>query len=172
MLLSLIVLGCQKSQNPLAVTSSEQNGSRSLEKKGSVVQSVTGSGHFTTDQADFRTFSFTARRYADGSVNGQWERIRRTTGNAERKSHGKVTCFTIIGTQAWLGGYATSGIYVPGEVGWRVVDNGEGKNAPTDQISLQYVDAPEGFAADYCATTPEAPAPLHDIESGNIQIHE
>ncbi len=137
-----------------------------------VVQFVTGSGHVTTDDGDFRTFSFSARRYPDGSVKGEWVRIRRTSGNAEAKSHGKVTCFTIVGNQAWLGGYATTGFFTTppdNEVAWRVVDNGEGRNSPPDQISLQFVSSPEGFADEYCATTPNIPM-LNNVEAGNVQI--
>ena len=70
-----------------------------------------------------------------------------------------VTCFTIVGNQAFLGGAATSGSFNSppnNETAWRVVDNGQGANAPADQISLEFVGAPPGFAANYCATTPAA----------------
>ena len=144
-----------------------------LGDKGPVVQSVTGSGSFVAPEGDWRTFSFTARKYADGSVDGQWQRIRRQPGNAkESKSHGIITCFTIDGNKAWLGGYATSGLWSTppdNETGWRVVDNGQGKNAPPDQMSLEYVGASEGFADYYCSETPDDPD-LYDIESGNIQV--
>jgi hypothetical protein len=143
---------------------------------GRVVQSVTGSGSFTVVQqtGDWRTFAFTARRHADGTVAGQWERIRRGDGNAaDSKSHGVVTCFTIVANQAWLGGYATSGLFTePPNNGaiWRVVDNGQGATALADQISLQFVAPPPADVANYCATTPTSPA-LNDIEAGNIQVN-
>ncbi len=144
--------------------------------KGRVVQSVTGSGSFAvvTQQGDWRTFAFTARRHADGSVAGQWERIRRQPGNASgTKSHGIVTCFTIIGNQAFLGGFATSGLFSTppnNESAFRVVDNGQGANAPAaDQMSLEWVNAPPGFAAGYCADMPTDLA-LNDIQAGNIQV--
>lgn len=141
-----------------------------------VDQSATGSGSFTvvTQQGDWRTFSFTARRRADGSVAGQWERIRRQDGNAaDSKSHGVVTCFTIIDNQAWIGGFATSGLFsTPPNNGsaFRVVDNGQGANAPADQMSLEFVGTSPAFAANYCATTPAIPA-LNDLEAGNIQVN-
>ncbi len=176
---ALLFSACEKSMAPVEPLDSKQLASGpgaaigSL-GKGPVVQSVSGSGSFIVPGPnDRRTFSFTARRYADGSVEGDWERIRRGPGNAkETKSHGKVLCFTIVGNQAWIGGFATSGLFsTPGENegGWRVVDNGEGKNALPDQMSLEFVGAATGFAEDYCANTPAAPA-LFTLEAGNIQI--
>jgi hypothetical protein len=98
------------------------------------VESVTGSGSrtVTEQEGDWRTFSFTARRHADGTVEGQWERIRRRSGSAaDEKSRGVVTCFTIVDDQVWLGGYATKGLYSEpprSGVAWRVKDNGQGGN--------------------------------------------
>jgi hypothetical protein len=147
-----------------------------------LVESVTGSGsRAAVEQAgDWRTFSFTAYRYADGTVKGQWERIRRQDGNAaDSKSHGVVTCFTIVGDEAWLGGYATTGLGSDppdNGVAWRVRDNGQGKNAGPDQISLQWTYARPNYPAWYCANTPDDPGQpdhflaLNEIEAGDIKI--
>jgi len=133
-----------------------------------VVQSVTGSGEIDDPiSGEWRTFAFTAREYADGTVEGEYERYNRRPGLGP--SHGNVTCFTIIGNQAWLGGFEEFGDRVGGDVAWRVVDNGEGKNAPPDQISLQSVQLPPGAAASYCARKPNGP-PLFDVVAGNIQV--
>ena len=94
-------------------------------------------------------------------------------GNAaDSKSHGVVTCLTIKEDQAWIGGYATSGLKSepPNRVAWRVVDNGRRPSENPDQISAQYWGAGRSFPAWYCGTTPEDPD-LHDIEAGNILIH-
>ena len=143
-------------------------GHGSLKEKSPVVESVTGSGSFTTGA--WRTFSFTARRYADGSVDGEWERINH--GNErESKSHGKVVCLTIIGNEAWIGTIATSGAFSdPGfnEGGVRVIDNGQGANSPPDKMSLQRINRETGFAEWFCAATPETE--LYVLEAGNIQI--
>ena len=167
-LLVLFLFGCQEqfSTDPVEENSSKLN----LNKR--VLENVTGSGHFTTAAGDLRTFSFTARKYADGSFSGRWVRVNHLDENGH--SQGVVTCFTIVGDQVWLGGYATQGLFSDppnNEVAWRVVDNGQGNNNPPDQISLQFVNAGPGFADNYCATTPESPTPLHDVEAGNIQIH-
>ena len=139
--------------------------------KGKVGQSVTGSGSFLF-AGNNRTFSFTARIHAGGSIDGQWERVNHIGNAAQTKSHGTVTCFTIIGNQAWIGGFATSGVFSNppnNEVAWRVVDNGQGHNALADQISLQFVGLAPGSAAGYCGAAPAIPA-LNNVESGNIQV--
>jgi len=138
---------------------------------GRVVSSVTGSGHFTTG-GEYRTFSFTAHLHADGSVSGQWQGKNRSLGWLW---HGEVTCLSIDGNQAWIGGVttiATSGTpEVGGETGFRVVDNGQGRNSIPDQISLQFVNGGPGFAQSYCGDKPLSPD-LADVEGGNIQIRE
>jgi len=163
--LILIFIGCE--ENTVNPDVNDNNNLR-LEK---VVEKVTGSGHFTTADGDLRTFSFTARKNEVG-VDGRWVRVRRVDG-VNVHSQGVVTCFTIIGDQAWLGGYATQGLLSEppnNEVAWRVVDNGQGNNSPPDRISMQFVGAGPGFAESYCSATPDAP-PLNDIEEGNIKIH-
>jgi hypothetical protein len=155
-------------EGKLRITRTRVNG------RGRVVESVTGSGSFTVvgQDGDWRTFAFIARRYADGTVDGQWQRVRRVDGNAaETHSEGVVTCFTIVGNRAWLGGYATSGIYSdpPNGVAWRVEDNGQGKADDADRISLQNVARAEGYPASYCARAPGGPV-WNEVEAGNITI--
>jgi hypothetical protein len=146
---------------------------RTLVQRGSVEESVTGSGSMTAAAGDWRTFSFTAQRYANGIVAGQWQLVRRQVGNAaDSKSHGVVSCFSIVGNQAWVGGYATSGMNSAptNGVAWRVADNGEGKKAPSpDQISAQYYSPDFSFPAAVCGHAPNLT--LYAIEAGNIQIH-
>ncbi|MFC1661666.1 hypothetical protein ACFL3S_09480, partial [Gemmatimonadota bacterium] len=97
----------------------------------------------------------------------------RVDGNAaETKSHGVVTCMTIAGNEAWLGGYATSGLYAAPPynwVRWHVKDNGQGKQDPPDQISLQTVGSSWGNTMNHCANTPVTA--LYDIEAGNIKVN-
>lgn len=107
---------------------------------GPVVQSVTGMGLYTDGDAK-RTFSFSARRYADGSVKGEWEgKIR--SGDPALRGHGDVTCFQIVGNRAWIGGIIERFPSRPERVGceavWLVVDNGQGADAPPDQISRTF----------------------------------
>jgi hypothetical protein len=129
-----------------------------------LVASVTGHANLT-HEGELRTFSFTARQYADGTIKGEWQRFTRSTNS---KAHGDVTCLTVVGNEAWIGGITERTTTVGGEVGWRVVDNGEG-SAP-DQMSLQFAGGGEGSADAYCAAGPAWP-PLSDIEGGDIQVN-
>jgi hypothetical protein len=138
-----------------------------------VGQSVTGSGSFIFGAFN-RTFSFTARIHADGSVDGQWQRVTHNGLPGQSRSHGKITCLTIIGNQAWLGGFktlSTSGGVEPPNNGviWRVIDNGQGRNAPADQMSGQGVNRPPENVASYCAAAPTGDI-LFDLAAGNIQV--
>lgn len=127
---------------------------------GGVAQSATGS--WTIEGV--RTFAFTARQYADGSVAGVWERVNQGI----RENNGTVLCMRMIGNEAWIGTLTRTGPQAGTEGGFRVADNGEGVNAAPDQMSLQAVNRPPGFAARYCAT-----APAHSLRTvgvGQIQI--
>ena len=138
---------------------------------GPVVQSVTGFGLFT-QVGEPTTFSFTARRHADGSVKGEWERQNRC---GDFRAHGDVTCFTIVGDQAWISGIIELFPSDPGRVGseaiWRVVDNGQGANADPDQISRTRNPADFGASAlDFCDGTPVGFPGVRDLEAGNISV--
>ena len=79
-------------------------------RRGRVIESVTGGGNFTDFRGDFRTFTVSAKKFADGSVIGQWERVNHLGGGErEFKSHGVVTCFSNIGSSVLMGGFVTSG---------------------------------------------------------------
>lgn len=136
-------------------------------KVARVIESVTGSGHFTDVRGDaqLRTFSFNAVKRADGTVTGEWQRLNRSL---DAKAHGDVTCFTIAGNQAWLGGVVERTTTVPGGVFWTVVDNGEGANSPPDQISLQLVGRSQEDVDLFCDI--QLPRPVVDIEAGNIKV--
>jgi hypothetical protein len=131
---------------------------------GGVAQSATGSWA----REGVRTFAVTARRYADGTVAGQWERVQQGI----RRIHGEVLCMTIIGNEAWIGTrttVASDPARVGTEGGFRMVDNGEGANAAPDQMTLQAVNRGPGFADFYCAATPPNQL-LRTVGAGQVQI--
>ena len=148
-------------------------GAQILSNGARVQESITGSGNFTDGFGDFRTFAFQAHKFSDGTVRGQWTRINHT--DDFDPNHGIITCFSIIGNQVLVGGFANTGVFSTppnNEMAFHFVDNGQGKNSPPDQISLQFVGAVPGFAQDYCdggifSFTP----PLNDVEAGNLKIH-
>jgi hypothetical protein len=144
--------------------------------------SVTGSGHEVWapefgGNAYIRIFTDVAHRYEDGTVDGHWERV--PTGpwlGDAYPARGVVTCMRIEGNQAWLGGYATSGVGSENppynEVGWFVIDNGQGAKAEPDIMSRQWIYGEPGFAENFCATgLPPAPVPPSHILHGNIQVN-
>ncbi len=113
-----------------------------------------------------RTFAFTARRYADGTVAGAWERVNQAL---DARHNGSVVCMTTIGNQVWVGTYTKTGPQAGTYGGFRAVDNGEGANAGADGLSLQFVNWPEETAYLYCDITPDTPA-LQDVGAGQVQV--
>ena len=143
-------------------------------ERGSVVKSVSGIASNTRGTSS-RTFSFVAWKYEDGSVQGQFQWHFADSPNM---GAGTVTCLTVEGDQAWIGGIITDHArypeYIGLEGGFRVVDNGVGESAEADLISLvvplPYPDIPDvPDAQTYCNGKTEFPA-LEEVESGDIQI--
>ncbi len=114
---------------------------------------VAGSGNMWIDGVS-RTFAFNARVGADGAASGQFELHAR---QADARIHGEITCATIWGRSAWLGGrITTEGDFYGQDAIFRVVDFGEGVKGQQDLISLLGPRDP-GFADFFCATTPFTP---------------
>lgn len=164
---AVVFAGCDSAVEPTAATAPSLS-----QGSGPVVQSATGAGHFTVG-GELRTFSFTALKHADGTVQGEYELFSRLTG---ARIHGDVTCLSVVGNRAWIGGRQEhsqdDALFPPGlENGFRVADNGEGANDPPDEMSLMFVNATPGFAQNYCNARFLAP-PLNPIEAGNIQVRD
>jgi len=104
-------------------------------------------------------------------------------GEQAQVLHGSITCFTVKGDTAWVGGHRSD--YEPTDMAWQVVDKGEGQSDP-DEVGL-FIEAAlfgyePGFAQDFCDNTPrvldfglpfgELPLSilLTPIRGGNIQI--
>jgi hypothetical protein len=130
-----------------------------------VVQAAQGSAHI--EQAgELRTFTFSARRLADGSVTGQFEIIAR---QVDRVTHGTVTCMTVLGNSAWIGvriDRDNSGVSEGAEGRFRVVDLGSGQT--DDLVSLLAFSFAPGFAQAHCNNIPPNP-PLNSAQ-GEIVI--
>lgn len=133
-----------------------------------VSAAATGSGGFVQANGELRKFTFAATTLRDGRVGGQFQLV---AGNADLVAHGTVTCMTVIGNQAWVGGTLDrNSIGAPFTHGWfRAVDNSA--TGDPDQISLLVVaNNPSGaLAAAFCETTPGAPA-LITVTHGSITI--
>jgi hypothetical protein len=131
--------------------------------------SASGAGHFTNPaNGVFVRDEFAARSEADGSVNGEYQRI---AGAAI--IHGAVTCLVVVGNEARIGGTIDRAAFTPVGIGseflFRVVDNGEG-GAVADQFSRVGFNQPAGAAAEFCATGIEpVPLPLNE-RKGDVKV--
>jgi hypothetical protein len=134
---------------------------------GPVTETAFGTA-YTPGPEDFsgfmRTFSFSAIA-KDGTVEGQFQyRILGT----EHWGQGEVTCMTIVGNTAFIGG-----VYIrasnPNSIGKQKVfvvkDNGAGPNAEPDKITYIY----NGNAQAFCANPPDW-EPMVDVEKGAIVV--
>ena len=84
--------------------------------------------------------AFNAKKYADGSVSGQFEYHQVVEGESFN-FHVDVTCMNVYdGNRAKIGGEIRNSndpTLPPGTFAWfQVFDNGEGASAPPDQSSL------------------------------------
>jgi hypothetical protein len=133
---------------------------------GGVIESARGGGHWQAGTG-LRTFAFTAKTRADGTVQGQYQVNNRDVSGS--REHGEVTCLAVDGDEAWIGGVITHSSD-PTRLGIRrvfqVIDRGEGSGDPPDQASILIMV----LAADACQTRPFlAPRPL---EGGNVQVRD
>ncbi len=132
-----------------------------------VVESARGGGHWHVTPTALRTFAFTAKTRADGTVQGQYQVNNRDVAGS--KEHGTVICLHVDGDQAWIGGVITHSS-VPGREGIRrvfqVVDRGEGSGDRPDQASnlLMVLTTAECHTRPYLAP--------QDLEGGNIQVRD
>ncbi len=135
--------------------------------------SANGSAHlvvhdvFGLQTLELQTFSFTAR--PDG---GQFE-YREVDDGVPFTAHGTVTCLTVIGKDAWIGGVIADSndpTYVGVGAWWHVTDNGEGSKAPRDITTFMGAGT-LGQTQDFCATHPAYKHPF-PIDRGNIQVRD
>ena len=121
-----------------------------------------------------KSFSLSAREYADGSVSGQWtDRFSGGLGGF----HAVIDCLVVEGNTAWVSGVATKGYYRNPEteevlnlaglaVGTMVRDNGNSANDPDDQISYSVFELDEPFAV--CTEKPDYP--LFDVLQAQVKV--
>jgi hypothetical protein len=132
-----------------------------------VIESARGGGHWHVASGALRTFAFTAKTRADGTVQGQYQINNRDVSGS--REHGTVTCLEVDGDEAWIGGVITHSS-LPDREGtprvFQVVDRGEGSGDPPDQASMLLPTLTTGE----CHLRPDlAPQPL---EGGNIQVRD
>ncbi len=130
-----------------------------------VVNSATGSGHITSG-GELRTFTFSARRFADGTASGYAQVINRSLDTTARI---EVDCLNVVGTTAHMSGVVTRSSNAAevqvGEVRRFVVkDNGEGSTDRPDEIST----IPRNPSGETCINS--TLVPTRAVEHGNVQV--
>jgi hypothetical protein len=142
-----------------------------------VVARLTGAGHHVRvlgGVEDLTTFSFSAIRRADGTTTGQYQYNFRAAGFSV---HGPVTCLSIRGNEAWVGGTvgridspdAEDQALVGVDMWWRVQD-GAGIDGGDLSSGVGFAFAGSAItAASWCADQP-ALLPVRPVAHGNLTI--
>lgn len=144
-----------------------------------VIASASGGAHLTVFPnaprgLGLRNFTFTARAYAGGAADGEFQLVAGGT-----ILHGDVTCLAVENDRARIGGIVTDAKFslsfqAGDEIAWEAVDSGEGVDASDETSNLRaFAGAPAGSAGAFCAdgTLPDPDAfSLTPIELGNVQV--
>jgi hypothetical protein len=138
-----------------------------------VVGSASGWYGFTGTAAgslfDVRPFWFRVRAYGDGSADGKFS-YRQVRDGVELTVEGSLSCATIRGNQAWVGG-VIEGSSRPSLIGlemwFQVQDNGG--NA-ADMSSTIGAGGP-GTGKQYCVDAPVVRFPFF-LDSGRLNVYE
>jgi len=141
---------------------------------------VTGSGDVIRDLGngpELTTFAYNAVRQGTGDVNGHFVYVFRA---AEFSMEGDVTCATVVGNVAWLGGVITTvksddpadQSFVGTDVWWRVEDNGDGGSGTPDRTTSLLLTLPGDptTAQSWCNDQPLRGV-VRSIVAGNIVVH-
>jgi len=135
-----------------------------------VVAAAPGSGHMVRPDGTFRSFSFSARKYADGTSAGE---LQLNSRSFDVVVHIKIDCLRVVGNVAHMSGRITR-VSNPdeGEVGElnrvEVRDNGEGDDAPPDQVST--IPANPGDADPTTCVDAPTNATIRPVQRGNVQV--
>lgn len=137
----------------------------------SVVASAAGSGHMVRPDGTFRSFSFAATKYADGTVTGQ---VQLNSRGFDVFVHISVDCLRVEGNTAYMSGHLTH-VSDPeqGFVGelnrWAVQDNGEGPSAPPDLVS-SIPENPNNADPKTCEDDNSDRPITRIVQRGNVQV--
>lgn len=141
-----------------------------VSKQGGVVASATGSGHYTAGD-QIRTLAFNAVKKADGSVAGSYQI---NVHVLDLWFHVDVTCLETEDNTAWIGGIISQTnrpdfIQVGSVSYFYAIDNGEGKAAPADVVSVARINDRDGADEEFCTLKPLL-LPPRPVEKGNVQV--
>jgi hypothetical protein len=125
---------------------------------------------FGLQTLELQDFGFNARLQPDGMADG-WFTYRDVEDGIPFDAKGPVTCLTVVGADAWIGGTIEHS-NDPGVVGlggwWHVRDNGEGTSDAADLTTFLGIGSVDQTQA-FCENHPAFRFPFA-IEGGNIQV--
>lgn len=138
--------------------------------------SATGGSHlvahnvFGLQTLELQDFGFNAKNKQGGQADG-WFTYRDVEDGTPFSTDGPVTCLTVIGSDAWIGGTIDKS-NDPTVVGlgawWHVTDNGEGAGAQPDITTFLGIGSLDDAQA-FCDNHPPYRHPF-EIQGGNIQV--
>jgi hypothetical protein len=115
--------------------------------------------------------AYAATKGTDGAVHGHWTYHYYEDG-VETTFAGPITCLTVLGNRAWLGGPITTSSD-PSQIGsgawWQVADNGSGTHPVTPDRTTFVGIGTLAQTQTYCDTAPE-PHFIFDVQRGGIQV--
>jgi hypothetical protein len=138
--------------------------------------SATGGSHliahnvFGLQTLELQDFGFNATIKSDGGADG-WFTYRDVEDGTSFSADGPVTCLTVIGDDAWIGGVirlSNDPTLVGLGAWWHVTDNGEGSGAPADITTFLGIGSLAQTRA-FCDDHPAYRFPFA-IDGGNIQV--
>jgi hypothetical protein len=155
--LGLMALGCDRV--PTESVSGDDISGPQFAAGGVVHRASVGSHDFTDPGVD-ANFSLVAIQHSDGSISGQYtDRFAQGGG-----FHAQVTCLSVDGNTAWIGGIIRGGDFNGQEVITEVQDNGTSTNDAPDLISFSFIGVP----AQTCLTQPALP--LFPLQGGEVKV--
>jgi hypothetical protein len=134
-----------------------------------VIASTTGSGQ-TTVAGELRTFSFTARRDADGVATGMAQVDNRAIDEMFQL---RVDCINVVGNIAIVSGVISrhTDLHAIGLTGiFAAQDSGEGWAAPPDLVTQVFFFRPGAVSCADLRPADAAPF-LVPIDDGNVQVN-
>jgi hypothetical protein len=141
---------------------------------GSAPPSATGSGHMVRPDGTFRSFSFSAREGADGTIKGQ---LQLNSRGFDVFVHINIDCLRVVGNVAYMSGRITHSSNpaegVAGELNrWAVEDNGEGEDGTPDRVTSIPANPTNDPTQTCDAEGPDniPPAPNRLVQRGNVQV--
>ena len=141
---------------------------------GSPTSSAAGSGHMVRPDGTFRSFSFAAQGYADGTVTGE---MHLNSRGFDVFVHISIDCLRVEGNVAFMSGRITySSNPAEGVVGelnrWSVQDNGEpGVGTAEPDLVSSVPTNPTNDPTQTCDLENNPPGPTRIVQRGNVQVY-